>query len=173
VAASDEGGAPAVRLLVVPKVTPDSLGGLSEEELRRPPTKLMQRITTHLDARRLVGTRLLVAPPEYHGITVVARLGARSPELVADARRAAVRALYYYLSPLTGGPERTGWPFGRAVQAFEVSAVLAGVPGVGTVEEVLLFPADLTTGRRAEPVPRLDIGSNALVLSYGHQVRVT
>jgi predicted phage baseplate assembly protein len=173
VAASDERGAPAVRLLVVPKVTPDSLGGLPEEELRRPPTELMQRITAHLDARRLVGTRLLVAPPEYHGITVVARLGARSPDRVADARRTAVRALYHYLSPLTGGPEHTGWPFGRTVQAFEVSAVLAGVPGVGTVEEVLLFPADLTTGRRSEPVPRLDIGQDALVLSYGHQVRVT
>jgi predicted phage baseplate assembly protein len=173
VAASDERGAPAVRLLVVPKVTPDSLGGLPEEELRRPSTELMQRITAHLDARRLVGTRLLVAPPEYHGITVVARLGARSPELVAEARRAAVRALYHYLSPLTGGPEHTGWPFGRTVQAFEVSAVLAGVTGVGTVEEVLLFPADLTTGRRGEPVPRLDIGQDALVLSYGHQVRVT
>jgi hypothetical protein len=93
--------------------------------------------------------------------------------LVAEARRAAVRALYHYLSPLTGGPEHTGWPFGRTVQAFEVSAVLAGVTGVGTVEEVLLFPADLTTGRRSELVPRLDIGQDALVLSYGHQVRVT
>ena len=36
VAASEERGAPAVRLLVVPKVTADSQGGLPEEELRRP-----------------------------------------------------------------------------------------------------------------------------------------
>ena len=133
----------------------------------------MQRIATHLDARRLVGTRLLVAPPEYHGITVVARLSARTPEQVDDTRRAAVRALYDYLSPLTGGPDHTGWPFGRPVQAFEVSAVLAGVPGVATVDEVMLFSADLSTGRRGEPIPRLVIGKHALVLSYRHQVRVT
>jgi predicted phage baseplate assembly protein len=173
IAASEDGGAPAVRLLVVPKLTPDSQGGLPEAELRRPPTELMQRIATHLDARRLVGTRLLVAPPEYHGITVVARLSARTPEHVDDARRAAVRALHDYLSPLTGGPDHTGWPFGRPVQAFEVSAVLAGVPGVATVDEVMLFSADLSTGRRGEPIPRLVIGKHALVLSYRHQVRVT
>jgi predicted phage baseplate assembly protein len=173
VAASEERGAPAVRLLVVPKVTPDSQGVLPDEELRRPPTELLQRIAAYLDARRLVGTRLLVAPPEYHGITVVARLGARMPEQIDDARRAAVRALHDYLSPLTGGPERNGWPFGRPVQTFEVSAVLASVPGIATVDEVMLFPADLATGRRGEPAPRLDIGQDALVVSYRHQVRVT
>lgn len=173
VAASEERGAPAVRLLVVPKVTPDSQGALAEDELRRPPTELLQRIAEYLDARRLVGTRLLVAPPEYHGITVVARLSARASGQADDARRAAVRALYDYLSPLSGGPERNGWPFGRPVQVFEVSAVLAGVPGIATVEEVMIFPADLGTGRRGEPVQRLDIGKDALVLSYRHQVRVT
>ena len=175
VAASEERGAPAVRLLVVPKVTADSQGGLAEEELRHPPDLLLERIRAHLDARRLVGTRLLVTPPEYHGVTVIARLSAREHDqaAIAAARRAAVRALFHYLSPLTGGSERTGWPFGRPVQAFEVAAVLAALPGVATVEEVLLFPADLATGRRGEPVPRLEIGQDALVLSYGHQVRVT
>lgn len=174
VPASEEHGAPAVRLLVVPKATPDSLGGFAEADLRRPPTELLQRVAAHLDARRLVGTRLLIAPPEYHGVTVVARLGARTPEQVDDARHAAVSALYEYLSPLTGGPDHTGWPFGRPVQVFEISALMARVQGVATVEEVLLFPADPSTGRRErEPVPRLDIGPNALILSYRHQVRVT
>jgi predicted phage baseplate assembly protein len=173
VAASGERGAPAVRLLVVPKVTSDSLGALPEDELRRPSTDLLQRIAAHLDARRLVGTRLLVAPPEYQGVTVVATLRARTGDEIDDTRRAAVRALYSYLSALTGGPDRTGWPFGRPVQVFELSAILASVPGVSSVDELLLFPADLATGRRGVAVQRLDIGSDALVLSYQHQVRVT
>jgi hypothetical protein len=59
------------------------------------------------------------------------------------------------------------------VQIFEVSAILASVPGVGTVDEVRLFPADLATGRRGESVQRVDIGNDALILSYQHQVRVT
>lgn len=173
VAASEQRGAPSVRLLVVPKVMSDSLGALPEDELRRPSADLLQRIAAHLDARRLVGTRLLVAPPEYQGVTVVARLSPRARDEVDDTRRAAVRALYSYLSPLTGGPEGTGWPFGRPVQIFEVSAILASVPGVATVDEVLLFPADIATGRRGEATQRLDVGSDALVLSYQHQVRVT
>jgi predicted phage baseplate assembly protein len=172
--AADEGpGAPAVRLLVVPQVTADDVGRLPGEELRRPPTELLQRITAHLDACRLVGTRLLVSPPEYHGITVVAQLSARTPGQADDVRRAAVRALYQYLSPLTGGPEGNGWPFGRPVHAFDISAVVADVPGVATVDQVLIFPADLAAGRRGDPTPRLDIGKDALVLSYQHQVRVT
>ncbi len=173
VAAGEGSGAPAVRLLVVPKVTADDVGWLPDEELRRPPTELLQRIATHLDASRLVGTRLLVSPPEYHGITIVAQLSARTPGQADDVRRAAVRALYHYLSPLTGGPEGNGWPFGRSVHAFDVSAVVADVSGVATVDQVLIFPADLATGRRGDPTPRLDIGKDALVLSYQHQVRVT
>ena len=59
------------------------------------------------------------------------------------------------------------------MQLFEVSAVLAGVPGIGGVDEVMLFPADLATGQRGEQTQRLDIGKDALILSYRHQVRVT
>ncbi|MBV8431340.1 MAG: hypothetical protein JO244_09275, partial [Solirubrobacterales bacterium] len=97
----------------------------------------------------------------------------RAPDQIDDARRAALRALYAYLSPLTGGPEHIGWPFGRPVQAFEVSALLASVPGITAVDEVILFPADLASGRRGEATPRLDISKDALVVSYRHQVRVT
>jgi hypothetical protein len=134
---------------------------------------MMEQIKAYLEERRLVGTRVLVVPPEYHGVTVVARLGARDSSQSADVRRAATRALYDYLSPLTGGPEHTGWPFGQAVQAFEVAAVLAGLPGVATVDEVRLLPAELASGQRGHPALRLDIGKDALVLSYGHQVQVT
>lgn len=161
-----------VRLLVVPRVAPDALGQLDEETLQRPPTELLQLITEHLDTCRLVGTRLAVSPPRYQGVTVAARLTARIPAKARDVRHAALRALYHYLSPLEGGPERTGWPFGRPVQAFGVSAVLAGVPGVAAVEEVLIFPADLATGRRGDPSSRIDIDRDALVLSYRHEVQV-
>ena len=172
VPAGEGSDASAVRVLVVPKVTPDSVGRLPGDELRRPPAELLQRIETHLDACRLVGTRLLVTPPVYHGITVVAKLRAQLSAQVDEVNRTAVQALYEYLSPLTGGPERTGWPFGRPVQAFDISAVLAAVPGVATVDEVLVFPAELTTGVRGEAAPRVNVGKNALVMSYRHEVRV-
>ena len=131
----------------------------------------MQRISDHLDSRRLIGTRLLVEPPRYRGLTVVARV---IPDLDARPDRvqeAALRALYGYLSPLDGGSSGTGWVFGRPVQAFDVYSALARVPGVDRIEDLLLFPAE-PDGTRGAPVERLDLEPGALVLSYQHQVRV-
>jgi hypothetical protein len=91
------------------------------------------------------------------------------PELV---QAAAIKALYDYLSPQDGGPASDGWPFGRSVQAFEVSGVLARVPGVSVVEELLLFPADPESGQRGAQAPRINLAPGTLAFSYHHQVRV-
>ena len=162
----------AVRLLVVPRVVTDDLGRIAFDDLRTPPRELLRRISDHLDKRRLVGTRLVVEPPVYQGLTVVARVTA-GPDVRADAvQDAALRALYAYLSPQDGGPDGKGWPFGRAVRAFDVSAVLARVPGLAEVDDLLLFPADPASGNRGAPVARVDVAPGALVYSYQHQVRV-
>ncbi len=42
--------------------------------------------------------------------------------------------------PLTGGPERTGWPFGRDVYRAEVLQTIDEVPGVDYVEALELIP---------------------------------
>ena len=61
-----------------------------------------------------------------------------------DVRKEVLTAVYRLFDPLHGGPEGTGWPLGRAVQAHEVNAALARIPGVDMAEEVSvqLFPAD-------------------------------
>jgi predicted phage baseplate assembly protein len=162
----------AVRLLVVPRVVTDELGRIAFDDLRTPPRELLRRISDHLDQRRLVGTRLVVEPPFYQGVTVVARVTA-GPDARAEAvQDAALRALYAHLSPQDGGADGRGWPFGRAVRAFDISAVLARVPGLAEVDDLLLFPADPASGTRGAPVPRIDLAPGALVYSYQHQVRV-
>ena len=69
------------------------------------------------------------------------RRSSRGPRTAV--RRAAARrpctALNRYFDPLTGGPDGTGWPFGRPVQAGEVYAVLQQLPGTELVEDVVLF----------------------------------
>jgi hypothetical protein len=107
-------------------------------------------------------------------MTAVVDVSARSlfdPDEVKDS---VLRALYELFHPLTGGPDGTGWPFGRSVQSHEVHAALARIPGVDMAQEITvsLFPADATTGRRSAPVQRLDLPATALVFSYEHQVRV-
>lgn len=159
----------AVRLLVVPAVS--STAELPFADLR-PAADVLARISRHLDERRCLGARISVEPPFYQGVTVVAQLRARPRTEPEALRSRALRALTAYLNPIVGGPDGDGWPFGRPVQAGEVFAVLQRLPGVDLVEEVRLFGADPTTGERGGAVQRLDLPSNALVFSYGHQVRV-
>ncbi|NJQ07730.1 putative baseplate assembly protein [Streptomyces lonarensis] len=166
-----EHGAYAVRVLVVPQAVPDPGGRLRFEQLV-PGDALLRRVTRHLDERRLIGTRLAVGPPYYQGITVVATLHAFRGQETDRVRRDALDALYRHLDPLTGGAERTGWPFGRPVQAGEVFAVLQRVPGVELVDEVALHAADPLTGKRGEGTERMDLRPSALVFSFDHRVRV-
>ncbi len=168
--AAEAGG---VRLLVVPHVAADPVGRIRLVDLT-PPAETLERIAHRLDERRLVGTRLLVAPPDYVGLTVVVDLTARPRFDPDEVNEDVLRAIYRLFHPLIGGPDGTGWPFGRSVLSHEVHAALARIPGVEMGQEinVSLFPADARTGRRSAPVQRLDLPPTGLVFSYEHQVRV-
>jgi predicted phage baseplate assembly protein len=173
-AASREGDqGEGVLVLVVPNVAGDHVGRIRREDLV-PEEGMLQRIAEALDSSRLVGTRVLVAPPHYSGLTVVADIHARERFDADVVHDDVLRALYGLLDPLTGGPDGTGWPFGRSVQSHEVHAALSRIPGVDMAQEVsvTLFPADADSGRRESPVQRLDLPATGLVFSYEHQVRV-
>ncbi|WP_405448687.1 putative baseplate assembly protein [Streptomyces erythrochromogenes] len=170
--ATDGGrGAGSVRVLVVPDAVADEGDRLRFEQLI-PSDQVLAAITTTLDERRLIGTGLVVEPPVYQGVTVVARLSAPTAD-TDRVRDAALAALFRHLNPLHGGPDGNGWPFGRPVQYGEVFGVLQRAVGDVLVEEIRLFAADPITGRRGAPVDRIDIGAGTLVFSYQHQVVVT
>jgi len=138
-----------------------------------PPDDLLQSIAADLDQRRLIGTRLVVEPPVYQGVTVVARIRARPHTDTARLQADALTALFCYFHPLLGGPDGTGWPFGRPVHVGEVFSVLQRLRGTELVEDARLFGADPITGQRGEATQRIVLGANALVFSYGHQVAVS
>ncbi|WP_031522096.1 putative baseplate assembly protein [Streptomyces sp. NRRL F-5123] len=164
------GGAGSVRVLVVPDAVADEGDDRLRFEQLIPSDQVLAAITEALDERRLIGTSVAVEPPAYQGVTVVARL-TTAPGGDSDAvREAALDALYHYLNPLTGGPDGTGWPFGRPVQYGEIFGVLQRATGDAVVEEIRLFPADPLTGRRGAPTDRLDVTPDALVFSHQHQV---
>ena len=125
-----------------------------------------------LEDGRIIGSVVHVEPPSYQGITVIARLRA-GPRADADRVRVdAVAALHRYFDPLVGGPEGTGWPWGRPAQAGDAFGVLQRIHGVDVVEDVRLFGANPVTGERGEATARLELAANSLVFSYEHQVRV-
>jgi predicted phage baseplate assembly protein len=159
-----------VRVLVVPRVDlPPERLQLDDLAL---PADLVQAVSEYLDARRILTTSVEITTPFYQGLTVVARVrgtAGADPELIRDR---LLDALYAYINPLTGGPEGTGWPFGRELNVGEVFALLAGIDGVLGVEEVRLFLADLATGERREGRQRASISPDAIFASFQHQVLV-
>ncbi len=171
VAAGDGAEAGGVRVLVVPSTEGDEVGRVRFEDLV-PSDETLQRITDHLDERRVIGSRVVVEPPVYQGITVVSKIRARSGTSPNRVQTAALVALYEYFDPVRGGPEGEGWPFGRPIAAGEIYSVLQKLPGVELVEDARLFSADPITGERGKAVQRIDIEPHALVFSYEHQVRV-
>ncbi len=102
----------AVRVLLVPAAASED-GRILFENLV-PPRDTLRRIAERLDEVRVVGARVVIEPPLYRGVTVVARIIAK-PRASADrVRDDALRELYRFVSPLAGGgPEGDGWPFGR------------------------------------------------------------
>ncbi len=159
-----------VRVLLVPAVADDEDGTIPFERLD-PTPELLQRVAAELDLRRTIGARVLVEPPLYQGITVVAEIRARSTADPVRLEDEAKALLYRYLHPIDGGPDGTGWPFGRPLHAGEIHAVLQGLYGVDRVEEVRLFPADPIDQVRGPATQRIEIAPNALFFSYGHEVR--
>jgi Baseplate J-like protein len=159
-----------VRILVVPrvKIPPDRLV-LDDLAL---PDRLVDAVSGYLEERRLLTSTITIGTPFYQGMTVVARArggpGA-DPEYLRDR---LLTELYGYINPLSGGPQGTGWPFGREINVGEVFARLSGVEGVLGIEEVNLYLADLRTGERREGRQRIRLSDDAVFASFQHQVLI-
>jgi predicted phage baseplate assembly protein len=159
----------AVRVLVVPKVA-DPLDPAAAEP--QPTDETLARIADYLEERRCLGARVIVEPPYYLGVTVVTELRAQTRTAHETLLSRAMEALYGYLNPVVGGPDGTGWPFGRPIQSGAISAVLQRLTGVDLVERVVLYDARARSAPNARPVQRLDLPPHGLVISRGHQVRI-
>src|SRR5262249_3062924 len=81
----------------------------------RPREGLLVAVLRKLNARRVLGTRVEVVGPGYLQVGVNATVQSAPRQNQARVRQAIVDALNKFLDPLAGGPEGTGWPFGRDV----------------------------------------------------------
>lgn len=135
-----------IRLMVVPSVksAPDTQ---QLDEFALSPL-LLQRLATHLDERRILGSTIEIGTPFYQGVTVAAMVVARPGRPASLVRDRALASLYRYVNPLVGGPDGNGWPFDADLTSANVFQILEAVEGVERVEEVLLFEYDLRNGER-------------------------
>lgn len=123
--------------------------------------EILPRVRAHLEARRLLTVRVHVARAPVVNVRVRFRLYVTPGTKTEDARLNAANALRQFLDPLTGGWQRTGWPFGRSVYISELYRILATLPGVdhvapqeerGTTVRVdeIVAPGDPSRAKRNE-----------------------
>jgi len=170
VAAGEGADAGSIRVLVVPAAAAGA-GRLRFEQLK-PAEDTLAKIAQRLDECRVIGTRVVVEPPRYNGLTVVARVRPQAKVSPARLQEAVLDALYTYFHPISGGSDGSGWPFGRPVNIGEVYAVVQKVKGTELIVDLRLFGADPITGQRGQAVQVLPLDAHSLVFSYDHQILV-
>ncbi len=132
-----------------------------------PSRELLQSVTRRLNRLRSIGTRVEVTGPLYKEVAVRATVescaGVGGTALTAQI----AGALNQFLDPLTGGPDGTGWPFGRDVYRSEILQVIDRTPGVDHVESL-----DLIADGGTPQCGNICIGAMGLVAVGQHQISV-
>jgi predicted phage baseplate assembly protein len=162
---------PGVTLGILPRIDPANRR-LTIEELT-PDQNLLETVARHLNARKVVGCPLRLAPVRLRGVSVVVNLEASPRADVDQLERGVCDALYAYLNPLIG-EGGDGWPFGRPLNQGELYALVHAVAGVQAVRILRLYEVDLHTGQRAaKPAGRqIALAQDELIASGEHIVRV-
>ncbi len=106
-----------------------------------PSRGLRRLVAAYLNPRRVIGTRIEVVGPTYLDVAVHAEVKAVANVSKAAVRQRIVESLNDFFNPLTGGPEGTGWPFGRDVYRSELMQVIDEVSGVDHVIKLELIAA--------------------------------
>lgn len=132
-----------------------------------PPHTVEDELYFALKQRALLGTRLQVARAVQISVTVTTVLvrtagGGVDEQVVSEA-------LGEFLSPLVGGPEGTGWPFGRTVYRAELYRLLENLNGVDYVVSLDLAGPD---GPIPETAPGVVLPPGGLVAAQNPVVTV-
>jgi predicted phage baseplate assembly protein len=129
---------------------------------------LLRAVQRYLERRRTLATEVHVTGPGYTNVVVTARLQVTAGTAVAAMRAAALAALIDFFHPLHGGPDKQGWPVGRDVFRSEVMALLAGLPGVESVDRFGLQ----TDGDREPRCGNLPVCRDHIIASGIHQIQI-
>lgn len=121
-----------VTVMVIPRYD------LSQPDAPMPDRWFLDAVCKYLHPRRLVTTEVHVRGPKYVSIWVTVGIEVIAGKDFAPLREKVIKELQTFLSPLTGGYEKTGWLLSRGVDAEELKAVATRVEGVAKVNGLLL-----------------------------------
>jgi hypothetical protein len=112
-----------------------------------PSPALLQGLHAFLDPRRLLTVRHHVVGPRVVAVEISATLYLREDAPPEQTLNSAIAALNAYFDPRKGGPQGRGWPFGRAVYASEVYALLDAIDLIEYIDPIRLSVAATDTWR--------------------------
>jgi hypothetical protein len=105
--------------------------------------------------------------PGYAAIGVTVQVFVTSMEAATRVESAVRKTLEAFFHPLTGGPEGSGWDFGRDVTASDVYAKLEEIAEVDHVENL-----KFTRDRNPIQGEIVEIGDDILVCSGTHNIEI-
>ena len=138
----------SVRVVVVPN-------GVPTETPPVPTPQLRELVRKYLHVRAAAGVRVDVADPDYYPIGVEAVLVPRNPSDAGSVSRDARASIARFLHPVVGGPDGTGWGFGRAVHRSTLVTRLHRDLGerLAYVEDVRLLVDGVPVAEQADVPP--------------------
>ncbi len=162
-----------VKVLVVPRVNNVNGNYVPPEDLALP-DDVRDSIKNYLDDRRLLSTRLDVLPPAYFWVMTRVHMRISSFYNADQVKKQAEERLFHYLSPLSGGPDGKGWPFGRSLYMSDIITALQGLPGIEVIHAVELFP--VTWDGQGKPVlgestQEIKLVAHGVIASFRHEIK--
>lgn len=132
-----------------------------------PTQGLLNAVAAYVRPRRVIGTRVEIIGPTYLEVSVQARVQSSVGANRATVQQAIVTAINKFFDPVTGGPNGSGWPFGRDVYRAEIMRIIDEVAGVDYVESLALF-----SGCGEAQCGNVCLSPTWLVVSGTHQITV-
>ena len=138
-----------MRLLVVPNVQINSEDGFSQGI--HPDQKLTldnlgadkKKLERELDNHKSLGIKVELKEPEYVGVKVCTDIFLaekyQDVRMRESTKNKILKQLYYFLNPITGGLNKSGWQMGMSVKVPDIIGFLQNLPEVGYVGKVELF----------------------------------
>ncbi len=143
----------------------------------QPSPTLIRAVEDYL-APRALGTlaattplRINVIGPSYLPVALAVEVEPAELAQAGAVRAAVLVAIERFLHPLTGGPDGTGWPFGRDVFLSELFAAFEAIPGVEHVRSLAFRPSVATVPLRlADDAPSAQPAGASITLAVDGQV---
>ena len=132
-----------------------------------PTMGLIHAVSVRLRSHRVIGTRIEVVGPTYLEVAVQATVRSKQGADKTALQTAIVSALNDFFDPLIGGPDQTGWPFGRSIYRSEILKILSEVDPVDYVTSL-----QLTAGGGAAQCGNVCLGPTWLVAPGVHTIQV-